>query len=79
MINSLGEAAAAVAAAKYPPLGIRGVGAWRASNYYLEEAAYMAIADSTTPVVLQIETVEALQLIDEIAATPGVAALYMGR
>jgi 2-keto-3-deoxy-L-rhamnonate aldolase RhmA len=78
MVNSAGEAADAVASAKYPPVGKRGIGAWRASNYYLNEVNYIATANSTTPVVVQIETKEALQSLDEIAATPGLDALYVG-
>ena len=78
MISSRGEAESAVAAAKYAPLGKRGVGAWRASNYYVDETAYMATANTLTSIILQIETKEAMQALDEIAAVPGVDALYVG-
>ena len=78
MINSGQEAKAAIASAKYPPFGKRGIGAWRASNYYLDEAGYRAAADRTTPVILQIETREALDALDIIAATAGLDALYVG-
>lgn len=78
MINSAREALDAVAATKYPPQGTRGIGAWRASNYYLDHATYMATANTDTPVILQIETKEAIQALDDIAATPGLDALYIG-
>lgn len=78
MVNSAKEAAAAIAAAKYPPLGRRGIGPWRASNYYLNKSAYVASANSDTATVLQIESREALNEIDNIAATPGVNVLYVG-
>jgi 2-keto-3-deoxy-L-rhamnonate aldolase RhmA len=78
MVNSPQEAAAAVAAAKYPPLGKRGIGAWRASNYYLEEPSYRESANRQSAVIVQIETREALESIDGIAATPGIDALYVG-
>ena len=78
MINSTIEAKAALAAAKYPPMGTRGIGAWRASNYYLDDAAYRAAANTESIVVLQIETKEALQAVDEIAAIPGIDVLYVG-
>lgn len=78
MVNTAEEARAAVAGSKYPPLGKRGIGAWRPTNYYQEDAAYRENANSLTGVVLQIETREALQNLDEIAATPGVDALYIG-
>lgn len=78
MVNSAADAAAAVSAAKYPPLGRRGIGAFRASNYYLDDNAYVNRANAEIPIVLQIETREALEVVDEIAATPGLDALYIG-
>lgn len=78
MVNSPEEAAAAVAASKYPPAGKRGIGAWRASNYYLDEASYRKEANTQSAVILQIETREALHSIEEIAAIPGIDALYVG-
>jgi 4-hydroxy-2-oxoheptanedioate aldolase len=78
MVNSGEEARAVAAAAKYPPSGSRGMGAWRASNYYQGDAAYRKGADTDSGVVLQIETKQALKSLDEIASTPGVAALYIG-
>jgi 2-keto-3-deoxy-L-rhamnonate aldolase RhmA len=77
MINSAREAGEAVASAKYPPLGRRGFAPWRASNYYQEEAAYVASANDT-PLIVQIETDAALQAVDEIAAVGGIDALYVG-
>ena len=77
MVNSAREAADAVASAKYPPAGKRGIGPWRASNFYLEEASYVASANDTA-LILQIESREALDAVDEIAATPGIDALYVG-
>ncbi len=46
MINSKAEAAFAAAASRYPPLGRRGIGPWRASNYYQNEASYVALANA---------------------------------
>ncbi|MEZ5773905.1 MAG: aldolase/citrate lyase family protein [Hyphomicrobiaceae bacterium] len=51
---------------------------WRASNYYLDEPAYMARSNDEVPLVLQIETKEAVAAMDEIAALPGIAALFVG-
>ncbi len=78
MVNSPEEAAAAVAAARYPPAGRRGMGAWRASAYYLDEASYRKRADDESAVILQIETRDAVRCVDEIAAVPGITALYIG-
>lgn len=78
MVNSREEASAAIAAAKYPPMGSRGIGAWRASNYYQNDLSYRQQANSGGIVILQIETKEAVAAVDEIAALSGVDALYVG-
>ncbi|MFB9984400.1 HpcH/HpaI aldolase/citrate lyase family protein [Mesorhizobium kowhaii] len=78
MINSGAEAIEAVSSSKYPPAGKRGSGAWRASNYYQNDAEYRKNANSSLAVVVQIETREALNNLDDIASTPGVDALFIG-
>jgi 2-keto-3-deoxy-L-rhamnonate aldolase RhmA len=78
MVNSADEAAEAIAAAKYPPMGKRGMGAWRASNYYTDRGAYIERANKDTLMVLQIETKEAIRDIEAIAAVPGIDALFIG-
>ncbi|WP_404928077.1 HpcH/HpaI aldolase/citrate lyase family protein [Mesorhizobium sp. ORM16] len=78
MVNSGAEAIDAVSSAKYPPAGRRGSGAWRASNYYQRDAEYRKNANSSLAVILQIETREALNNLDDIASTPGVDALFIG-
>jgi 2-keto-3-deoxy-L-rhamnonate aldolase RhmA len=78
MVNSAAEAAEAIAAAKYPPMGKRGMGAWRASNYYSDDGAYVARANKGTLMVLQIETKEAIRDVEAIAAVPGIDALFIG-
>lgn len=78
MINSAAEAAEAIAAAKYPPMGKRGMGAWRASNYYQDSGAYVDRANADTLMVLQIETREAVRDIEAIAAVPGIDVLFIG-
>jgi 4-hydroxy-2-oxoheptanedioate aldolase len=78
MVNSAAEARSAIDAAKYPPLGRRGAGPWRAANYYLDEAPYMERSNADVPLVLQIETKEAVEAVEDIAALPGIAALFVG-
>jgi 2-keto-3-deoxy-L-rhamnonate aldolase RhmA len=78
MVNSAAEAMEAVAAAKYPPMGKRGMGAWRASNYYLDNGAYVERANRDMLMVLQIETKEAIRDVEAIAAVPGVDVLFIG-
>lgn len=77
MVNSEEEARHAVAAAKYPPMGRRGIGPWRVSNFYMNEGDYVKSANHTA-LVVQIETKDALARVDEIAATPGIDALFVG-
>ena len=78
MVNSAAEAMEAIAAAKYPPMGKRGMGAWRASDYYSDNGAYVERANKDTLMVLQIETKEAIGHIEAIAAVPGVDVLFIG-
>jgi 4-hydroxy-2-oxoheptanedioate aldolase len=71
-VDSVREAARAVAAALYPPRGMRGFGPSRAALTLgadvLEEVA----------VVVQIESRAALEQVESIASVDGVAALYVG-
>jgi 4-hydroxy-2-oxoheptanedioate aldolase len=56
MVETPAEAAAVVAAAKYPPAGRRGMGPWRASNYYKDFQSYIASANERTAIIVQIES-----------------------
>lgn len=72
------EAAAAVAATRYPPRGIRGVaGGTRASRFGLT-SDYFQVADDEICVLVQIETVAALSRLEEIASVPGVDGVFIG-
>ena len=64
--------------AKYPPQGGRGVGTARALGYGYAIADYVARANEETAVILQAEHLDAVANIDEIAATPGVDAIFVG-
>jgi 4-hydroxy-2-oxoheptanedioate aldolase len=76
LINSPEEAAAFVAASRYPPNGIRSSGATRAMIYAGFD--YGANADDQLLRFAMIETADALRQVDEIAATPGLDGLYVG-
>lgn len=78
MVNSAEDAARVIEAAKYAPEGKRGVGPWRASNFYYDEQEYVASANKETAVVVQIETHEAVEAANDIAQTPGIDVLYIG-
>ena len=81
MVNDGAGARAGVAAAKYPPVGQRGLGACRAVNLGTvgrSLAQYAQDANEETLVVVQIETTEAVERAEEIAATPEVDVVFLG-
>jgi 4-hydroxy-2-oxoheptanedioate aldolase len=73
MIESAEQAAAAVAATRYPPVGIRSFGPLRASLGF--NAAALA---SRVSVFAMIETAAALSNLDRICAVEGLAGIYIG-
>lgn len=73
MIESADEAAAAVAASRYPPAGVRSFGPLRAS-LGLDPAEH----ESRVSVFAMIETAGALSVLDQICAVDGMAGIYVG-
>jgi len=71
-------AAQAAAACHYPPLGRRGSGAGLGRLTWPEPDRYTDSADENVTVIIIVEEDRAVQRIDEIAATPGVDALFIG-
>ena len=79
MVNTRAEAEQAVAAAKYPPAGIRSVGgALHAMNFGTDPATYYARANEEILVVVQAESPEGVANADEILSVPGVDAVFIG-
>ena len=79
MVNSPADAARLVAATKYPPLGQRSFGPVLAAEAAgLTDAAYLAEANGLTRIFAMIETAEALENVEAIAATPGLDGLFVG-
>ncbi len=76
LVNNAEEAAAAVAACRYPPDGIRSSGPVRAAHY--GGANYFTEANDEIIVMAMVETKEGLANLDEICATPGLDAVYIG-
>jgi 2-keto-3-deoxy-L-rhamnonate aldolase RhmA len=68
----------AAAACRYPPLGRRGSGANLATFTWPDGARYHDSADENVMVITIVEEARAVDRIDEIAATPGVDALFIG-
>lgn len=76
LVNSPAEAATFVGACRYPPQGYRSFGPIRAG--LADPLAYVAAGAETAAVIAMIETADGLAQVDEIAATPGLDALYIG-
>lgn len=79
MVSSADEARTAVAATRYPPEGVRGVGSalarsarWNRVDGYLRDSA------QHTSLTVQIETAEGVEAASEIAAVDGVDAVFVG-
>jgi len=79
MVNSRDEALAAVAAAKYPPVGNRSVGgSVHALNFGATASDYFARANDEILVVLQCEHIDAVDSADAIFSVPGIDAVFVG-
>lgn len=78
MVKTPAEAEAVVAATRYPPEGKRGFGPLRATRYTLEYDSYLDKANENILVALILETVEAVEVLEDVASVPGVDVLYMG-
>jgi 4-hydroxy-2-oxoheptanedioate aldolase len=78
-VNTAAEAAAAVAASRFPPHGTRGVSKFnRAAGFGQGFENYYANAHHRVTVMAQIETPEAVENVDAIAAVEGVDVLFLG-
>ncbi|MBF6618231.1 MAG: 4-hydroxy-2-oxoheptanedioate aldolase [Candidimonas sp.] len=79
MVQDAKEAAMAVAATRYPPQGIRGVGAALArASEWNRNADYLASAADGMCVLVQAETRRALANLDDICKVDGVDGVFIG-
>jgi 4-hydroxy-2-oxoheptanedioate aldolase len=82
MINSAAEAEAAVRAAKYAPLGARGLAGARAANYgQLQPFTYpehIAKSNAESMVIVQVETPASIDALPEIVKVPGIDVIFIG-
>lgn len=77
-VGTADEARAVVQASRYPPIGQRGFGLSRATGYGLRAQEYLRGANENLLVVVQAESAEAVENIDEIAAVPGIDVIFIG-
>lgn len=78
MIQTVEEAEQAVAATRYPPRGMRGFSGLSRATGFGRIKDYAARVEDETTVLLQIETVAALERAEEIAAVDGVDGIFFG-
>lgn len=77
-VNTPAQAAAIVAAVKYPPIGTRGVGLSRAQGYAEEFDAHYRWLNEESIVFVQIEHIDAVNNLEAILRTPGVDGFFIG-
>lgn len=78
MIQSAQEAREAVSAMRYPPAGVRGVATMTRASRFGRAENYLRRAEEELCLLVQVETVEALQEIEAIAEVDGVDGIFIG-
>jgi 4-hydroxy-2-oxoheptanedioate aldolase len=76
LVNNRAEAAAAVAACRYPPQGSRSFGPMRAALY--GGRGYVQEANDEIACIAMIETRDGIENLEEIVTTPGLGGVYVG-
>lgn len=77
-VETAEEARAAVSYTRYPPAGQRGVAAVHRASRFGAVTDYLKRANDAVAVIVQLETPAAVARLPEIAAVPGVDALFVG-
>jgi 4-hydroxy-2-oxoheptanedioate aldolase len=77
-VQTADEARKAVAATRYPPQGIRGVSTSARASMFGRVADYLKKANDQICVLVQVETLEAVAKLPEIAAVDGVDGVFIG-
>lgn len=78
MIQSAQDARRAVDSCRYPPVGSRGFGPVRASNYFLDLTEYIKAANREILLIAQIESVRAVRGLGSIMNVEGLDAIFVG-
>ncbi|MBT3788492.1 MAG: HpcH/HpaI aldolase/citrate lyase family protein [Alphaproteobacteria bacterium] len=77
-VETAEEAAAAVAAVRYPPRGMRGVATSTRANRFARVKDYFNHADDEICMLVQVETQKGYDNLDSILATDGVDGVFVG-
>jgi len=80
MVNTREEAQRAVEHAKYPPVGTRSIGgAFGPYGFGITDwPSYAQTANDAILVTIQVESMQALQNLDEILSVPGIDVAFVG-
>jgi 2,4-dihydroxyhept-2-ene-1,7-dioic acid aldolase len=79
MVDTAEQAREVVAATRYPPQGVRGVGSAVArASRWTARSDYLDVADDEICVLAQAETVTALENLQAICDVPGVDGVFIG-
>lgn len=77
-VQSAEEARRAVAATRYPPEGVRGMAGLTRASRYGTAAHYVKTSNQQLGVIVQLETVQAMEQLEKVASVDGVDALFIG-
>ena len=77
-VQNAAEAAQAVASTRYAPEGVRGMAGMSRASRFGTTPDYFRVANQSVGVVVQLETPQSIARLEEIAAVPGVDALFVG-
>lgn len=77
-VQNADEARRAVAATRYPPAGVRGVASLTRASRYGTAPQYVKAANQQISVIVQLETVHAIEQLEKVASVDGVDALFIG-
>jgi 4-hydroxy-2-oxoheptanedioate aldolase len=80
-IQTLADIEKLVNAVRYPPIGLRGVGPVRAARYFMSpmsQAEYVAFANQQILILPQVEDLEAVRNLPEMAQHPQVDGFIIG-
>lgn len=78
MIQNAKDARRAVMATRYPPRGIRGVALGQRGSRYGRVTDYAKNVEQEICIIAQIETVDAMDKVEEIASVDGIDAVFFG-
>ena len=77
-VQNADEARRAVAACRYPPAGVRGITTGGRASRFGRVSGYLKEADREVCVLVQVETLAAIDQIEAIAAVDGVDGIFIG-